>query len=80
MSALTSVLQRATALGGGEGGGSDSGAVIASRRLLWGRPSKAHHSSEAMLAAIVSFTFVGAAVVAIASGGNMEHGQRWRKW
>ncbi len=32
------------------------------------------HSSKAMLAAIVSFTFVGAAVFAIVSGGNMGGG------
>ncbi len=35
-----------------EGGVGDGGAVIASRRLLQGGPSKVQHSSEAMLAAM----------------------------
>ena len=59
-----------------EGGGGDSHAVIASRRLLQGRPSKAQHLSKAMLAAIVSFTFIGAAVVATVSGVDVGSGSR----
>jgi hypothetical protein len=60
-------------VGGGRGGG-NGGTVIASRQLLRGQPSKAQHSPEAMLAVIVSFTFVGAAVVAFVSGGNVGGG------
>ncbi len=58
----------------GEGGGVDGNAVIASKQLLQGQPSKAQHLSEAMLAAIVSFTFVCTAVVAIVSGGDVSGG------
>jgi hypothetical protein len=39
--------------------------------VLRGRPSKAQHWSEAMLTAIASFAFVGAAIVAIISSGNV---------
>ena len=59
---------------GGEGGGGGGGAAIASRQLLRGQPCKAQHLYEAMLAAIVSFTLVGAAVVAIVSVGDMGGG------
>ncbi len=60
---------------GGKGGSGDGGvsgdAVIASRRSLCRQPSKkAQHLSEAMLAAIASFTFIGAAVSTIVSGGG----------
>jgi hypothetical protein len=60
-------------IAGGDGGGGDGkvggNVVIASRQLLCGQPSKkAQHSSEAMLAAIASFTFIGAAVLTIVSG------------
>ena len=64
--------------GDGDGGGSDGGVGsndgIASRQLLHGQPSKkAQHLSEAMLAAIASFAFIGAAVLTIVSGGG-SHG------
>ncbi len=60
-------------IAGGDGGGRDGGVGgninIASRRSLCGQPSKkAQHS--AMLAAIASFAFIGAAVLTIVSGGG----------
>jgi hypothetical protein len=62
-------------IAGGDGSGGNGGVggnvVIASRRSLRGQPSKkAQHSSEAMLAAIASFAFIGAAVLTIVSGGG----------
>ncbi len=48
----------------------DGSAVIASRQMLRGKSSKAQHLSEAMLMAIASFAFPGAAVLAIVSGGE----------
>ena len=53
-----------------EWGCGDGSAVIASRRMLRGKSSKAQHLSEAMLVAIASFAFAGAAVLAIVSGGK----------
>jgi hypothetical protein len=62
-------------IAGGDGGGSNGrvggDVFIASRQSLHGQPSKkAQHSSEPMLAAIASFTFIGAAVLTIVSGGS----------
>ncbi len=53
-----------------EWGCGNGSAVIASRRMLRGKSSKAQHFSEAMLMAIASFAFAGAAVLAIVSGGE----------
>ena len=62
-------------IAGGDGGGGNGevggNVVIASRQSLHGQPSKkAQHLSEAMLATIVSFAFIGAAVLTIVSGGG----------
>ncbi len=68
---------------GGEGGDSnnvdnvcasgigDGSTIIASRQLLRGGDFRAQHSSESMFAAIA---FVGAAVAAVVSGGNVGGG------
>jgi hypothetical protein len=72
-----------TVVVGGEGGDGDNinnvrasgigddSTVIASRQSLWGGDFRAQHSSEAMFAAIA---FIGAAVAAVASGGNAGGG------
>jgi hypothetical protein len=70
-------------IAGGNGGVSNGrvggNVIIASRRSLCGQPSKkAQHSSEAMLAAIASFAFIGAAVLTIVSGGGNEGGEGGR--
>ena len=58
-------------------GGGDGSVVIASRRMLRGQLSKVQHLSEAMLVAIASFAFAGAAVLAIV---QRRHWQEWGRW
>ena len=58
-----------------EWGCGDGSAVIASKRMLRGKSSKAQHLSEAMLVALASFAFAGAAVLAIVSGGKSGIGE-----
>jgi len=57
------------------GCGDGGSAVIASRQMLRGKSSKAQHLSEAMLVAIASFAFAGAAILTIVSGGEGDIGE-----
>jgi hypothetical protein len=58
----------------GEGGKGDGRNVIGSSRLLRGGSFKAQHLAEAMIAAMASFTFIGAAVAVVVSGGDVGGG------
>lgn len=70
MSALISALQRVAALSGGRGAA--AAPSLLQDRSHMGRPYKAQHSAEAMLAAIASFVFVGDAfAVVVSSGGGV---------
>jgi hypothetical protein len=57
--------------GGGGEGGNDGGTVLVTRQLLRGQPSKAQHSAQAMFTVMASFAFVGTAVAAVVSGGDV---------
>ncbi len=59
---------------GDEWGGGDGGAVIAPRRFLRGKQSKAQHSAGAVIAVMASFAFISAAVIAVVVGGDVGGG------
>ncbi len=52
----------------------DGGNVIGSSHLLRGGSFEAQHSAEAKIAAMASFTFIGAAVAVVVSGGDVGGG------
>jgi hypothetical protein len=58
----------------GEGGEGDGGNVIGLSCLLWGGSFKAQHSTEAKIAAMASFAFIGTALAVVVSGGDVGGG------